>query len=458
MKKGELLMEKNIESLNKKHQTQIDIFASLEHGMPFEDAKFLENEVHFQTTSDTPVQRWFPYREGYTQNLVDYFIKELKVTGPIFDPFSGSGTTLLSARKSGLKSFGVDVNPISVLVARVENESYAEEDIRVLKEFMMHVKSLKKSSKIFRTTFPLAQKVFNKEILQSLLQIKDEIRKIQNVKIKSLAFVLWISIIEPLSNIKKEGNGIKYKNRRRTSGGYIEIPKEEWEEKNFPGNRFALVNATFKQKLQIVLEDLKNAYGAVDQKPVIFQGNCLEFDNYFSEQIGFTFFSPPYCNCFDYFEIHKVELWMGDFVANREDVTKLKRFGFRSNISSITGKSITNCFKDLEDLLKLVDPEKLWNKRILPVIRGYFDDFHSLLENLYSRTKDDGYVGIVVGNSAYNGVIIPTDTLIARIATGIGFNVERILITRHLTTSSQQKKELEPLKNYLRESVIILKK
>ena len=69
-----------------------------------------------------------------------------------------------------------------------------------------------------------------------------------------------------------------------------------------------------------------------------------------------------------------------------------------------------------------------------------------------------GYVGIVVGNSAYSGVIIPSDVLIADIAKEIGFTVKNIFVTRHLTTSSQQKQELEVLKNYLRESIVLLEK
>ena len=63
-----------------------------------------------------------------------------------------------------------------------------------------------------------------------------------------------------------------------------------------------------------------------------------------------------------------------------------------------------------------------------------------------------------MGNSAYSGVIIPTDILIANIAKEIGFKVKNIFITRHLTTSSQQKQELENLKNYLRESIVVLQK
>ena len=82
----------------------------------------------------------------------------------------------------------------------------------------------------------------------------------------------------------------------------------------------------------------------------------------------------------------------------------------------------------------------------------------TLLNKLYQRTTKNGYIGIVAGNSAYSNVIIPTDSLIAEIAREIGFKVKSIFVARHLTTSSQQKRELDYLKNYLRESIVLLEK
>jgi hypothetical protein len=83
---------------------------------------------------------------------------------------------------------------------------------------------------------------------------------------------------------------------------------------------------------------------------------------------------------------------------------------------------------------------------------------NSLLRKIYKQTSKKGFVGIVVGNSAYSGVIIPTDILIAEIAKEVGFKVKGVILTRHLTTSSQQKRKLEYLKNYLRESIVLIEK
>lgn len=437
---------------------QLKVFSELETGLPMFSGTSFGNQVHFQNAYQTPVQRWFPYREGYSTRLVNAFIKELKITGNVFDPFSGSGTTLLASRTNNLNSFGVDVNPISVLVATVENEQYNKSNIENISLEIERIKSFAKSNEIFQTYFELADKVFNQEILQSMLQFKEYIKEIENEKTRNLFFVVWLSIIEDVSNIKKEGNGIKYKNRKRTPTGYININKDVWEKQTFPDDKFGFVKAKLLKHLETIIFDIESNYGNCEKKPTIFKGSCLDFDKFFLDEIQFTFFSPPYCNCFDYFEIHKVDLWLGDFVTDKEEFRLLRNTGFRSNTNSLNHKPIIYKNENLENLIILFDSEKLWNNKIPNVVRGYFDDTHTLLNKLYRQTTQGGHVGIVVGNSAYSGVIIPSDVLIADIAKKVGFKVKSIFVTRHLTTSSQQKQELEFLKNYLRESIVLLEK
>lgn len=349
------------ETINSNVQSeQIEVFKSLEKNAPFVNAGSFSSQVHFQNAYQTPVQRWFPYREGYSTRLVNAFLKELQITGNVFDPFSGSGTTLLASRQKNLNSFGIDVNPISVLVAKAENENYSNSDIQNLNLEIEKLKTVSRSNEVFQTSFDLADKVFNSEILQSLLQFKSHIREIQNEKIQNLFFVAWLSIIEEVSNIKKEGNGIKYKNRKRIPNGYINIDKDVWEKQVFPEDKFNFVKSKLVNHLETILSDIKNYFGANEKKPNIFKGSCLEFDKMFSDEIQFTFFSPPYCNCFDYFEIHKVDLWLGDFVHNKEEFRMLRNTGFRSNTNSLNHKPIVYKNENLENLISLFDSDKYW--------------------------------------------------------------------------------------------------
>ena len=331
------LFEKRISKIQSE---QLNIFRDIERELLYFNANSFSNQVHFQFAFQTPVQRWFPYREGYSIKLVNSFIQELGIKGNVFDPFSGSGTTLLSARHKGLQSFGVDINPIPVLVSKVENEQYTNTDIINIKNNIKKLKKTVKSNEEYSTSFPLADKVFNKEILNSLLHLKNIIQEIKDVIVKNLFFVAWLSIIEDVSNIKKEGNGIKYKNRRRSSHGYISIDKEKWERQNFPEHKYSYVRNKLIDCLEIIISDIQFKYGLNKNKPKIYKDSCLQFDELFSDEIEFTFYSPPYCNCFDYFEIHKVELWLGDFVYNKEQLKKLRNLGFRSNINSLNNNGL----------------------------------------------------------------------------------------------------------------------
>ena len=62
----------------------------------------------------------------------------------------------------------------------------------------------------------------------------------------------------------------------------------------------------------------------------------------------------------------------------------------------------------------------------------------------------------VADNSAFAGVIIPTDVILAKLGLECGFNDAEILVTRHLTVAPQQRNKLATLEDTMRESVVVL--
>src|SRR5690606_14968104 len=124
---------------------------------------------------------------------------------------------------------------------------------------------------------------------------------------------------------------------------------------------------------------------------------------------AYVVFSPPYCNCFNYFKIFKVELWMGEFVESYTDIQKLNRRAMRSHVETNLEREGDEEIGLVNKFVDLVDPANLWDQRIPKAIRGYFIDMKRTLGEIFQILKPGGSCVIVVGNSAYSGIVMPTD-------------------------------------------------
>ncbi|MGH8477024.1 MAG: DNA methyltransferase [Methylococcales bacterium] len=73
-------------------------------------------------------ERLFPYYAGYSTTFVERLLESLMIENDsvVFDPWNGSGTTVLVATRMGLKSIGIDLNPVMVIVAKASFVSATE--------------------------------------------------------------------------------------------------------------------------------------------------------------------------------------------------------------------------------------------------------------------------------------------------------------------------------------------
>jgi DNA modification methylase len=415
--------------------------------------------VNFAPTADRPIHRWFWYREGFSVELVQEFIQELPRGSIVLDPFCGAGTTLLAARELGYHSIGLDVNPISVLVSRVKTTPISDDIKGTLRQWFDKLQRARATmTPDQKPLLSIIDKVFEPEILNALLVYRRLIKSIPATAVRELFFVAWLSILERLSNVYKEGNGIKYKNRRRTSNGYIELDLGAWQAAVLPSDKFGFVKQTLTDQIEMMIEDLRSMPATRASTTVIDAGAETLATHMHPNSVAMTIFSPPYCNCFNYFKMYKIELWMGEFVKDYSDLRKLNRRGLRSHVETVLRRDGDELEPESERFASLLDGLELWDSRIARAVRGYFIDMSRVLTQLHNVLKPLGKCVVVVGNSSYGGVIIPTDALLAQIAKRIGFRVEKLAVARHLTTSSQQRAALGDRLAYLRESLLVLVK
>ena len=409
----------------------------------------LRDAVNFVESGTRPIHRWFRYREGFSPTILD------KIEGHqrIFDPFCGCGTTLIEAKKTGVNAVGSEVNPLAVFVARVKTRQYGARDAEDLASWA--IRAAKCQQPWSAPEMPLLPKLFQEEALKEILRLRMGLERCKDEKIRDLLFLCWLNILESCSNVFKEGNGLKYRNKKRQRGKYETVSDDVWIPRHFGCSIRSFVHERWHSQCLLVKEDLLSPRREDTSEVEILERSCL--DTALPEEVDTcdaSVFSPPYANRFDYFEAFKVELWMGNFVRSFEEMGALRNRSMRNNLAVPTGEVSKRDY--VEDFLDLMDEnESSVRMGIRQTLRGYFDDVALLASNLRRILAPGGKAVCVVGNSAYAGVLIPTDLICGVILEKAGFNVESIEVARPLHVSSQQRGKMSTgLQKYMRESVI----
>lgn len=431
----------------------------LEQGLNITQAPELASAVHWTPSHDEPLHRWFRYREGFSPSLFKYFSSDAKTFETRIDPFCGCGTTMVESAKQGIKSYGLDVNPLATFIADVKTRSYSRE---FADQFLMVAHDVynayASSDPAPMAPYELLKKLFLPETLDVLLRMQKLVFAVPPGSLRDLLFLAWLSILEDSSNVFKEGNGLKYRNKRRRPREYETLPDEIWIPRYFGANIRKFVEQRWIEKCQQIADDIRNVQ-IPEGHVTIRQGSALDVSALeIAGTVDLAVFSPPYVNRFDYFESFKMELWMGGFVSQPGDLKKLRDASMRSNLSAGRSRSREE-WDELEPFLAAMDPEASSVRMgIKDTARGYFADFRALLRSLKIGVRAGGKVVIVVGNSAYAKSIIPTDLLVARLGLEEGFAVESVLVARALHVSSQQRSSLKHVEDHMRESVIVMRR
>jgi hypothetical protein len=117
------------------------------------------------------------------------------------------------------------------------------------------------------------------------------------------------------------------------------------------------------------------------------------------------------------------------------------------------GMLYRNCLADIRECAP-----SLWNSRIPLMIQAYFEDMNAILRGLHQRACDNASVWLVVSTSAYAGVEVPVDLILAEIGQRAGWFLREVGVLRYLRSSSQHVKHVEEKERKsvpLRESVVI---
>lgn len=368
-------------------------------------------DVSFRNNWNKPIHRWYRFHVGCSSEFPEKMIETLRVKKKetIFDPFCGSGTTLVCAKRRGINSIGFDVNPFYVFVSRVK--TYWDFDPDTLSNQIEFIKE--KIRKQTATIFPhssleitnvpkYVRRYFQPDVLKQLSFIKKEILDVRNEHVQEFLLLALASVLIDVSKVHHVGETIVFNKHRSKQIPVLEVLTQKILE------MYGDLQAVCK------LKDTGNT--SVDEENIRNLHELIQDDS-----IDHVITHPPYANNYNYLLHDRLPLYFLDYFKTPSDEKKL----CDSIVGSVTKNKVTQNFIPVTNDVKKIAQriKETGDIERYKAVLEYFDTMNSFLETLFDKLRKNGYCTMLLGNSYVRGVMIPLDVLFAKMARKIGFQV-----------------------------------
>jgi hypothetical protein len=389
-------------------------------------------------------------KEGFSPKIVEQAIQTdgVEPGSILLDPFSGSGTAPLTGALEGLQPRAFEVNPFLHFLSstKMVNASGAQLELAssaVLQALRKSVVSPLEGFSTFTTGNRWNRWLFPVSILRSYESGKRVIMK-ANAKYRSLLKLALIGATMDCCNATRDGKCVRY--------------AKDWIENQATPTK---LRDQFEIRIKQIIDDLADA-PLLDDAATVIQGDSRHLLGTMKEKFRLCVTSPPYLNSFDYSDVYRPELFLGGFVRSTKALMNVRLKTLRSHVQARWKNPERNEFGILYQkcLSEIKERESdLWDKRLPTMVQAYFEDMDTVLRSLRARARTDGSVWLVVSTSAYAGVEVPVDLILAEIAQKTGWFLREVGVLRYLRSSSQHVRHVEEVERKsvpLRESVVIL--
>jgi len=411
--------------------------------------------MQFDKNKNVFVHRWYPFVEGYSKEFIEDILGELPfVPTCALEPFCGSGTTPVELQNHGIKCYSFEVSPfmhllsIVKLVRKYNVDTFEHYVKAVTKKLSYTNRNIRRIESLpFGDTIVKRDQSkkwnFHAPAIDGILDIRHAIRTIvDNDDYKNLFTIALASIIIQASNMFRNGKCLSY--------------KKGWETRIF--SRKEIHNFFLDKLNSIFAEDIRiisKQNPSVHNSEICYLGDVRKHINQVPDgKVDLIITSPPYLNSRDYTDIYMLELKVLQLINSHEELRELRKHTLRSHVQIPYDKILPIENERLRNSLLEMSNKELntWNSDIINMICAYFEDIQFLFSEFAKKMHKGGVIYFNVANSAYYGVEIPVDYIIADIAESCGFKVREIRKARDLKTSPQQSNKIRKL----RESVIVI--
>jgi DNA modification methylase len=399
---------------------------------------------------DRAFHDWYRFVLSYPPHLVRTYLSRFEM-GPgstILDPFCGTGTTLVEAKKNGVASYGIEANPMAHFASKVKTDwvidpfevaqcadRTCQRACRALDGSNGHLKMLSPEEEGILLTDSI-----NPIPLHKCLILRDEILKtpaspLRDIQLLALAFVS----VFVASNLKF-GPEVGVRRDKRLDAPVFEAWLRKIDEMTADIRDSASVAGT---PSQCILGDARSRLSEIP-----------------TEYVDAVITSPPYPNEKDYTRTTRLESVLLGFLRSKQELRALKQNLIRSNTRNVyraddddlliaQNRKINAIADEIERRRIALDKDSGFERLYHRVTRLYFGGMKKHFEQLKRVLRPGAKLAYVVGDQAsYLQVLIRTGELLADIAHEVGYEVLSLDLfrTRLSTTTGEQ----------LREEVLVL--
>jgi DNA modification methylase len=368
-----------------------------------------------------PVHGWFRFSAGFSAEWIEAVIRDVNLSkeAVLFDPFAGSGTTVLAGETAGIKSIGLEAHPF---VYRVANAKlHWDSNVNDFRDLAHHVlKAAKNNRTNSQLAYPpLIHKCYPDEALSKLDALKTtwEIYE-DNSNISELVWLALTSVLRVSSPVG-------------TSNMELIQPKKRKSNNLDPFDAFTL-------KIDSMYKDMLTRQNMVEQsKALIYNDDARICDTISTNFVDMVITSPPYANNFDYADATRLEMTFWNEIQGWKDLQpKIRKHLIRSCTQHVSAEKI-----DLLDLLSDPDLDPIRDelepickklgeirlqrggrKNYHRMVAAYFSDLAKVWKALRRVCKTNSLVCFVIGDSAPYGIYVPVDRWLGELAIAAGFD------------------------------------